>query len=67
MTPKQISEHGAATEPSPDAIRKALAATQQGDFDGHTAFAHLTPAQRLDALGRMITVVAEFKGLAKGD
>ncbi|TVR39781.1 MAG: hypothetical protein EA402_14325 [Planctomycetota bacterium] len=49
------------------ADRQSLASAKQEDFDGHTAFARLTPAQRLDALGRMIAVVSELKGLARRD
>jgi hypothetical protein len=41
-----------------------LASLRPEDFDGHTVFADLTPAQRLEALGHMITVVASFKGIA---
>jgi hypothetical protein len=41
-----------------------LASLSAEDFNGHTAFADLTPAERLDALGQMIAVVASFKGIA---
>ena len=41
-----------------------LAQLKPEDFDGHTVFADLTPAQRLEALGHMTAVVATFKGLA---
>lgn len=41
-----------------------LASLKPEDFDGHTVFADLSPAQRLEALGHMTVVVATFKGIA---
>lgn len=48
-----------------DDMRRALERTDERDFDGHTAFADMTPAQRLDALGHMIAAVADLKGLVR--
>ena len=64
-TPQPDGKATSDAHPHRQALRQILADTQPSDFDGHTAFARLTPAQRLDALGRMIAVVAEFKGVAR--
>ena len=48
---------------SPEA-RAALDCCSPADFDGHSDFAKLTPAQRLDWLAAAQEVVRDFKGLA---
>ena len=45
-------------------IDEILAHTADTDFDGHSAFADLTPAERLDWLDEIARFVVEFKGLA---
>jgi hypothetical protein len=47
------------------AFKEALARTRPEDFDGHTEFASLTPAERLDWLCEAIAFVTEFKGALK--
>jgi hypothetical protein len=51
--------------PSGDGLSRILERIDEREFDGHTAFADMTPAERLDVLGHMITVVADLKGLAR--
>jgi hypothetical protein len=45
-------------------MRAALDRCSSADFDGHSEFARLTPAQRLDWLAAAQTVLRDFKGLA---
>ncbi|MEO5717673.1 MAG: hypothetical protein ABIR29_03775 [Chthoniobacterales bacterium] len=42
-----------------------LASCQPQDFDGHTEFARLTPAGRLEWLYQAASFVYEFKGKAR--
>ena len=51
-------------KPSED-FERALARCKPEDFDGHTEFYRLTPAQRLEWLYQAATFVHEFKGKAK--
>jgi hypothetical protein len=43
----------------------ALSQCTPQDFDGHTEFHRLTPAERLDWLFQAATFVREFKGKAR--
>jgi hypothetical protein len=45
-------------------FERALAQCTPHDFDGHTEFYRLTPAQRLDWLSEAARFVYEFKGKA---
>ena len=45
-------------------LDEILAHTVDTDFDGHSAFADLTPAERLDWLDEVACFVVEFKGFA---
>lgn len=50
--------------PSSD-LQKLLDQCRPEDFDGHTDFRSLTPAQKLDALAGMAAFVHKYKGLAR--
>ena len=51
------------TEPSAQ-FEEALAACSPADFDGHTEFARLTPAERLEWLSQAASFVHENRGRA---
>jgi hypothetical protein len=47
-----------------DGIEEILEHTSARDYDGHSSFAELAPAERLDWLDEIAGFVAEFKGCA---
>jgi hypothetical protein len=49
---------------TPGEIADVLKRSRPSDFDGHTDFQRLTPAQRLDWLAQAATFVYELKGTA---
>jgi hypothetical protein len=45
-----------------EAARSILARTTPADFDGHTEFARMTPAQRLEWLDLAVQFIQDAKG-----
>ncbi len=47
--------------PSADRIREIISASSPADYDGHTEFEQMTPAQRLEWLDHAVTFIASTK------
>ena len=50
---------------TPSEFQRLLDKCRPEDFDGHTDFQSLTPAQKLDALAGMAAFVHKYKGIAR--